>query len=329
MTMRSDMYKVIVERPRLGGLTTGTSRRYRNDSELGGKIGMRRGYARRKYLNENLAPLRRWLASQANRRWDKVYRELCAGIDRRNTVQEHIFTHIDQFVRRDTRWLDGKVYVQQFWPQMLVRVEESDVELYVHPVTEILCKNQGRLARRRRVALERERAKEQVAARRRDLDDLVQLHKLDGIWYRVILDRIPEPQISVNEGQVDAEYPRVWDIIHKTLVSRTSKESDFGPANPTYGTAWVYAKFKQQLSSAELRRYDLSNDNAGTTRRCHLWGAARPGGLRKPFRGHGGRPREAFSRPCPSHLPRTPGWFSLNLFRVRCVESGNWVYPAA
>ena len=96
--MRDDMSKVIVERPRRGGRTDKhKGRLYRAGEELPGKIGMKQGYTDRKGLNENLSPLKRWLESQVNRPWDKVYAELCANIDRRNTVQEHIFAHIDQF----------------------------------------------------------------------------------------------------------------------------------------------------------------------------------------------------------------------------------------
>src|SRR5687767_13089539 len=104
--MRDDMHKVIVERPRLKhGKKSGYSsdgRLFRNrvhDDEDGGfaphHLGMRAGYGRRRWLNENLAPLRRWLRAQAYRHWDDVYSELSAGIDRRNTVQAHAYTHIE------------------------------------------------------------------------------------------------------------------------------------------------------------------------------------------------------------------------------------------
>lgn len=112
--MRDDMYKVIVERPRRGGITTHGSRRYRNQEDRPTKLGMRRGHASRKWLNENLAPLKRWLAAQAGRPWDGVYSDLCANIDRRNTVQAHIFAHIDGFVERHTLYADARVWTRQY-----------------------------------------------------------------------------------------------------------------------------------------------------------------------------------------------------------------------
>ena len=57
------------------------------------RLGMRAGYGYRG-LNENLAPLRRYLHAQIGRPWNKVFSEICAGIDRRNTVQQHIHQHI-------------------------------------------------------------------------------------------------------------------------------------------------------------------------------------------------------------------------------------------
>ncbi|MFN0314094.1 MAG: hypothetical protein ACKVQA_03525 [Burkholderiales bacterium] len=134
--MRNDMYKVIVERPRWGNrMRTREGRLHRASEDVASKIGIKQGYVSRKSLNENLSPLKRWLESQANRPWDKVYAELCANIDRRNTVQEHIFAHIDQFVETQTRLFGGKVHVMRGWGAKWEPVEESSARLYVHPVT--------------------------------------------------------------------------------------------------------------------------------------------------------------------------------------------------
>ena len=94
--MREDMYKVIVERPRQGSrrASSRAGRLYRASEDVPSKMGIKHGIEPSKWLNENLAPLRRFIAAQVHRPWRKVYAELCANIDRRNTVQEHIFTHI-------------------------------------------------------------------------------------------------------------------------------------------------------------------------------------------------------------------------------------------
>ena len=59
-------------------------------------------------LNENLAPLRRYLHAQVGRPWNKVFSEICC-IDRRNTVQQHIHQHIgDPFIAVDVDVREGR-----------------------------------------------------------------------------------------------------------------------------------------------------------------------------------------------------------------------------
>ena len=58
---------------------------------------MRRGQQHRgglKLLNENLAPLRRYLERQVGRPWDKVYSEIAEGLRVASTVQRHVRDHL-------------------------------------------------------------------------------------------------------------------------------------------------------------------------------------------------------------------------------------------
>lgn len=277
--MREDMFKVIVERPRWGSrMRTREGRLYRASEEVASKIGMKQGYVRRKWLNENLAPLKRWLEAQANRPWDKVYAELCANIDRRNTVQEHIFTHIDNFVERETQWVDGKVHVLRRWAHELQPVEESNATLYVHPRTGLLLKNRHRVSRKRRRENERQAAREAIAAKRRDLGPIAQLHCVEGIWYYVTLAAMDEPLKL--RGQAGAPhkwfYPKHWDVLRRRWVSADGQIRQGEPSVfARYGKHDVYAATKRQLSSTELKHYALTNpnnENAGTSRRFHWWG---------------------------------------------------------
>jgi len=98
--MREDMYKVIVERPRRGKDGYAAAARLRNDYSGPTRLRTRAGYGYRD-LNENLAPLRRYLCAQVGRPWDKVFSEICTNIDRRNTVQQHIHQHIRDFIAID------------------------------------------------------------------------------------------------------------------------------------------------------------------------------------------------------------------------------------
>jgi hypothetical protein len=276
MAMREDMFKVIVERPRRGGwMNAGTARAYRNREDVPAKVGIKKGYTHRKWLNENLAPLKRWLESQVNRPWDKVYAELCANIDRRNTVQEHIFAHIDSFVERETRLVDGKVYVTDKWPRKLVPIEESRATLYVHPKTGILRNNKHRVTWRQVRDEKRKAANTEIAAKRRDLNDIEQLHKIDGIWYHVTLMTMApgRPYHNSKSGLMELAYQQHWDVLRKQMVSRRKYDGDGRPDTATlFGKCYVYASEKRQLSNAELRRYELTNDtNAGDSRRFRFY----------------------------------------------------------
>jgi hypothetical protein len=222
MAMRDDMFKVIVERPRRKPYDTpATARKYRNSEDAPAKIGIKKGYTHRKWLNENLAPLRRWLESQVNRPWDKVYAELCANIDRRNTVQEHIFTHIDGFVERETRWLDGQVFVMQRWPHALVPVRESRATLYVHPSTGILRVNKHRVSNRKRKEQARLAEEKTFAATCRVLGDHADLRKIEGVWYCVTMAPMALPQAikGTNGRPVTWVYPQHWDVLKRQMVS--------------------------------------------------------------------------------------------------------------
>jgi hypothetical protein len=98
--MREDMARVIVERPRLGGGRTRKGRAIAFD-DLPAQEGMRRRYGRfgdRKMLNENLAPLRRYLDRQVGRPWDAVYSEIARHLRPDNAVQQHVRDHLADFV---------------------------------------------------------------------------------------------------------------------------------------------------------------------------------------------------------------------------------------
>jgi len=129
--MREDMYKVIVERPRRGKDGDAAAARRRNDFDGPMRLGMRAGYGYRS-LNENLAPLRRYLRAQLGRPWNKVFSEICAGIDRRNTVQQHIHQHIRDFIAIEVGVRNGRlVDLAGGWG--FLRADGISQELYVDP----------------------------------------------------------------------------------------------------------------------------------------------------------------------------------------------------
>jgi len=146
--MRRDMAKVIVERPRyIEGINKGGKPYVKGDAEdLPKYEGMRRphiiGYSG-KGLNENLAPLRRYLRSQVGRPWDKVFSEICENINVNSAVQAHIREHIGWYVEKDVIMVDGIPHTLSRYNGLTPlasnnawRVREH---LYVNPETGILC----------------------------------------------------------------------------------------------------------------------------------------------------------------------------------------------
>lgn len=100
--MRSDMFKIIVERPRWGASFAASPKLKRTHSPDIKHIGLKR-HAKidapfPKSLNENLRPLVRFLRSRRGQPWDKVFSEICASLDTGSTVKMHVRQHLEDFV---------------------------------------------------------------------------------------------------------------------------------------------------------------------------------------------------------------------------------------
>lgn len=55
-----------------------------------------------KQFNEHLRPLERYLHKQVNRPWNKVYGEICQQFDRRSALNDHILSHVEDYVEFTT-----------------------------------------------------------------------------------------------------------------------------------------------------------------------------------------------------------------------------------
>ena len=101
-TMREDMFKVIVERPRLFRRRALRIKSRYDRLPDRTKVGMKRAAQEQrgwtKGLNENLAPLRRYLWKQRGRAWDDVYSEICSRLDTRSTVKQHVRDHLEDLI---------------------------------------------------------------------------------------------------------------------------------------------------------------------------------------------------------------------------------------
>jgi hypothetical protein len=244
--MRKDMSKVIVERPRLGraraGLKPGRTRVVADDD--GEPLRTTKGTAREpvreprktKWLNENLNPLKRYLAANVGRPWSKVYSEISEHLKPTSTVQQHVRDHLEDFVATKTRSEKGVLKANTRWGRPMP-LSDCHQLYYVHPRTGLLRKNEGRVTfaqarRRAEAAAAAERAK-----RMREIDAKTQLHLFDGAWWEVKLAKTPPSQPYVD-------------------VVRRAKLSTLAPQD-LYGRHGVHAVDKRQLSKAEIKRLKL------------------------------------------------------------------------
>lgn len=249
--MRGDMPKVIVERPRRGGGWRRKGRPLRDDDLSLSEAEVKRHDRARgatKNLNENLAPLKRFLESQAGRSWNKVWSEICENLKPSNTVQQHVRDHIGDFVAIKTSMKEGEVWVHHRWSRGPLK--ESHVRLFVDPKSGLLRKNKH--WRSWNAAARARKAKEAKAreARMRIVSATTQLHLLDdGAWWEVTLAPVPTgvEEVKTRHGVRRHTFEKaVEDAVLRAGLSGLGRAA-------LYGRAGVYAVAKRQLSKKEMR----------------------------------------------------------------------------
>ena len=153
--MRPDMHKVIVERPRRGSrgpFRQGRGTKNAPIEDLPTKQGLRQRYlgSELRALNENLAPLKRFLQKQVGRPWDKVYSEISARLRPTSAVQQHVRDHVWDYVERHAiLGEDGRVYhAPRFLRRSPLPLRAGD--LYIHPRSGLLMAVKKRVKRKSR-----------------------------------------------------------------------------------------------------------------------------------------------------------------------------------
>jgi hypothetical protein len=223
------------------------------------RFGMRAGYDSRG-LNENLAPLRRYLLAQLGRPWNNVFSEICAGIDGCSTVQQHVHQHIHEFIAVDVEVRDGRLIDVGNRGGYLGRGRSISQELYVDPRTGLICLNRHYRFSRRDATRDLLRETAEVAAGRRTVDERTLFLRVEGIWYLVELGVLPKERVvqsvvdSTRRRRVFAE-PR-YDVVLRRAVSR-SVQADLKQCKLLYGSTDFYAQSKRQLSSREIKEHQL------------------------------------------------------------------------
>lgn len=96
-----NLNKIILEAGRFKNMPKGRRKELQGDADnLPDREPMRRRDCGYLSQGDNLAPLRRWLASQCGRPWDKVYSDLCKAhrkctLDRYHAVTQHVTRYVE------------------------------------------------------------------------------------------------------------------------------------------------------------------------------------------------------------------------------------------
>lgn len=213
-----------------------------------------------KEKNYTSRPIKRFLLSRVGQNWDDVYSEICSvfrdGVRGNKSGYRGVDRLIDWHIERNT-YLgdDGKVYYNdRFRPDNCA--DDEFGSLYVHPITKIICHNSERgesyrmACRRRAAAREAERAKTRVIINKK-----LQLHKLNGSWYRITVGEVPSEIYSLKY------YPS--DVLGAINTTTSWYYRGMTPWNinqlliARYGeVAWGIKK--EAASKTDIRRYKLS-----------------------------------------------------------------------
>jgi hypothetical protein len=218
------MAKVIVERPRYtSSLPTkgkGYERRFARIAweDQPKREGIKRRSGGQKRLNEHLAPLRRYLASQVGQPWNKVFAEICRYVDRNSAVQDHLRDHVEDYVTTCVVERGGGLFHSHGYGF----VSGLHTRFYVCPCSGILKRNRDYYSR--------------YSSRIRKLpiqflDHNTAIVHMDGVWYILAWDEVPD-WCCLSEGgrPAAAWYGAQRDVLLKKMLHRWDAISVYGRA---------------------------------------------------------------------------------------------------
>jgi hypothetical protein len=189
-----------------------------------------------KSLNENLAPLRRYLERQADRPWDKVWSEISAKLKPDSTIQQHVRDHVGDFVAIKTFMKEGAVWIADAFLTSPEPLKGSRLRLYVDPRSGLLRRNKYFQTRRQQEATKVQKR----AQRMRELSPTAQIHRFGKHgWWEVVLTHTKLDRYAIRKSGLD--------------VVIQSGFSNLMP-HDLYGREGVYAIAKRQLSKQEIAR---------------------------------------------------------------------------
>ncbi len=273
--MRSDMSKVVIERPRHNhkDLSKKTGRRIHRydpndeyeDFPKHEPASKGRGT---KEFTDLLGPLWKFLRSNVGRPWDKVYSELCAHLDRRKTTGRHVFQHLEGYVEVNCFvGDDGEIYARQRdggvrrigehtltvafvdgagvqrWGVQVDENHHYGHDLYVDPRTGLLCVEKKRSSQAVREARRRQA---RSTMERKPISFEQSYLRLNGIWY--IADYVCVEGKAPTTPQEEMELPLWKKLARKELGVRYWD-----------GKRWMELVSKRKCSQQELQAAGLQN----------------------------------------------------------------------
>jgi hypothetical protein len=269
--MRSDMASVICDRPRVNG-DGGKSiphkgyKKYldkamKNDGE---GLPKKEPMDSKKEFGEHLGPLKRYALSCVGRHWDDVYSEVCQNIDKGSVTQNHILTHLYDYIARDVMFNDEGEIVRNEYPF----APPYGALVYVHPDTGIVTKNKHTNRYRR------EKKPEKLIKTGWVDKNTFYLQDHNGIWWTCWMREVPKrswhkykfyPMNPARMTEADIAYRKkkkntfldgywiyhkVWDV----FLQDTVQEGDYR-LDRAYGTKCTHYTYKKlQMNKAEIRR---------------------------------------------------------------------------
>jgi len=242
--MRSDMKKVVTERPRSGGGVKSPKGERRQWQGYEQEDYPKREKIRAKWGNDGknftdvLGPLYHYLLKQVGRKWDAVYSEICANLPKTSMQNRHVYTHIWQFVERHVKIVDGVAcYNHGRGLGQPIISWGRHAQLYIHPGNGLLCK-----AKKWKSYKDRHREKPAPLVPGIKVYPGVQYHKVGGIWY----------EVAVRKCAIEPDkLPSVpWNTrVNDEVLERTYES----PAQ----AAFVYGGNYQPVSKRRLNKREM------------------------------------------------------------------------
>lgn len=255
--MRSDMYHVVIDRPRTGGeggksIEPKGAKRKRQSiptEELpkfeSSSPGRKYAYGP-KQLNEHLTPLIRFLRSKVGYAWNEVYSEICENISLDSATQRHVRDHVDQMVDQQHVQVGKKIYEKG----------QSRFSYFGGRYSRFYVDKQGRLqynseyGRHRRYPAPKP---EFVPGK----DEFYQYHLIKGIWYEIELK--PTSSIKTRKLYNGMLYGHAKDMLIEDYIYAPKFQPQYAlkVLQDKYGRSDVYGASKRQMNKREIKKLKL------------------------------------------------------------------------